>query len=315
LITGIAGQDGYYLNRFLMDQGVETYGLDRRSMIDGRTGKKLMAVSLAERASIDRVIDELAPDEIYHLAAYHGSSEQDITEDPCETIEKSLSVHTLALAWLLESVRRLNKNPRVFYASSSLIFGNPTDVPQTEESAISPICAYGLSKAAGMNVCALYRDQHDVFVSSGILYNHESARRRASFVSRKIVKTAVAIKQGRADRLVLGNLNAGVDWGYAPDYVRAMQLIVQCETPDDFIIATGELRTVGDFVREVFDLLDMQSEGRVVEDGSLITRSPRRNALIGDARKLRSVTGWRPDHSLSDIAAKMVEAELSESAT
>jgi len=312
LITGIDGQDGYYLNRLLMEHGFETFGLNRKSVIDGRTGAELVPASLSERASVRRVIADFAPDEIYHLAAYHGSSQDSEAEDLCDSIEKSLMLHAISVGWILEAAAETGKQTRLFNASSSLVFGHPADVPQTENTPLNPICAYGLSKAAGMNVCRSYRDQRQVFASSGILYNHESARRRASYVSQKIVKTAVAIKHGQADRLVLGDLEAHVDWGYAPDYVEAMYMILQLDHADDFIIASGRSNTVGDFVNEVFQFLELETDGNVIEDPTLIKRTPKRDVLRGDSSKLRSVTGWQPKYSMPDIARALVEAELSE---
>ena len=287
LIAGSAGQDGTLLATYLRARGYEVRGLPRAGAVD--------ALVAAEQ-----------PDEIYYLAAFHHSSE-DPPIAPLALIETSVAVHVTALAHFLEAIRTRAPQARLFYAASSLVFGEVTESPQTEDTPLRPICAYGITKTAGMHLCRLYRRAHGVHASVGILYNHESPLRADKFVSKKIVKAAWAIKRGTRDKLVLGSLAAEIDWGYAPDFVDAMHRIVRLPAADEFIVATGEAHSVREFVELAFGQLGLDWRLHIEENSALITRPTR--SRVGDASKLARATGWRPATSFPAMVRALVDAE------
>ncbi len=310
LVVGCGGQDGAYLSRRLEAAGAEVFGLARDGLYSegARAGE---GVDLAQPDAVRGLIARIEPDRIYHLAAHHHSSEE-TPEDEALLFRRSFAVHVDALLALLEAIRCERPNCRLFYAASSLIFGAPATSPQNEQTAIAPICAYGITKAAGLHLCRYYRRTHGLFCSAGILYTHESPRRGPQFLSRRIVQTAIAIKGGTADELVIGDLDAVVDWGWAPDYVAAMEQILELDAPGDFIVATGRGTRVRDFVTAVFDTLGLAPGDAVREDPDRIVRDLRTMPLIGDYASLSAATGWRPSHQIGDIARMMVAAEQGE---
>ena len=308
LIVGSAGQDGYYLTQQLRMQGYETVGLAR----DGcyRNGEWTgPPVDICAPTVVHDLIARVGPDEIYYLAALHHSSEENTGAD-AELFAHSFAVHVDALLALVEGMHRVTPSARLFYAASCLIFGEPAGAPQTEETPVAPICPYGITKAAGLEVCRYYRRRHGLFCAGGILYTHESPRRSPRFLSRRIVRQAVAISCGRAGELVVGDPDARVDWGFAPDYVDAMQRILRVDVPDDFIVATGQAHPVRDFIDAVFAALGLSPEGRLRIDPARIVRAQRGVPLIGNPAKLAAATGWRNTVDLEHLARLMVSAEL-----
>jgi GDPmannose 4,6-dehydratase len=247
---------------------------------------------------MEAFIREKAPSHVFYLAAHHHSSQDKLGAEP-ELWRQSAEVQILGLVHVLEALRRHVPNARLFYASSSHVFGNPSETPQTERTALAPDNVYGITKVAGHHACRLYRERDGLFTSVGILYNHESMHRDDKFLSKKIVNGALAISRGQLQELVLGDLSASVDWGYAPDYVDAMVRLLALPEPDDYIIATGQPHTVRDFVRIAFDELGLESEKYVRENPALVRRSDRR--LVGDAGKLRRETGWKPSVSFEEM--------------
>ncbi|HAT35658.1 MAG TPA: GDP-mannose 4,6 dehydratase [Rhodospirillaceae bacterium] len=214
------------------------------------------------------------------------------------------------MANFLDAVSEKSPNSRLFYAASSHVFGNPEIAPQTEQTPFLPVNIYGITKVTGIQLCRLYRRQRGLYCCAGILYNHESPRRAATYVGRKIVKTAVAIKRGEADKLVLGNLDAEIDWGAAEDYVEAMRLILSQDDPDEFVIASGELHSIGEVVDVAFGALDLDPQKYLETNPDLITKSGQSRPLVGDASKLMQATGWTPKRGFEEIILSMVDAEL-----
>ena len=308
LIIGHSGQDGSYLFEQLAGQGYAVTGIGRES-VRSTLAETPPHVDMSQRDGVHALLAARAPREIYYLAAFHHSAEMDRSDD-YELLLNSFQVHTLGLLNLLDGVLRHAPKARVFYAASSHLFGDPPEVPQSETTPFQPRGAYGISKMAGVNLMRYYRDTHGLFCACGILYNHESPRRPPQFLSRKIAAAAVAIKQGRLDKLHLGDLSAQVDWGFAPEYVDAMWRILQLDAPDDFVIASGRLHTVLDFVEIVFSLLDLDWQAFVVEDSSIIQKQSTRTPLQGDFSKLRQMTGWSPRVDLPALARIIVESEL-----
>jgi GDPmannose 4,6-dehydratase len=291
IVIGSEGQDGRILFDRLKHDGCDVLGLGRDS-VRGDDAKDLRPFDINSREQISELIRRWRPDEIYYLAAVHQASEGPTTADDAALFDRSLSVHATVPIYILDAITRTEHRTRFFYAASSLVFGNVTDECQNERTPIRPRDIYGITKATGMNACRFFRDVHEVHASGGILYNHESPLRKRNFVSQKIIRGALEISRGTRKTLELGDLSARIDWGYAPDYVDAMIRIVRQKTPDDYIVATGEARSVQEFAEITFGLLGLDWQSHVVENRGLLTRrSPTR---VGDASKLRERTGWAP---------------------
>ena len=302
VVTGNSGQDGTYLTEYLGKLGYQLVGVARGGPLD-----------LSNRSHVAEFLDRVQPTEVYHLAAFHHAAEEKPLDD-LELLTRSYEVHTLATANLLEGIRSVSPHTRLFYAASSHVFGTPPTPVQNEMTPLNPHGIYGITKQAGMKLCQYYRAQHHVFAAVGILYNHESPLRRPTFVCKKIVQAAVAIKTHKQDNLVLGDLDAEIDWGYAGDYVAAMHLIVQQPKPDDFVISSGQRHRVRDFVEQAFTRLGLDWKQNVTANPSLL-RSATTPSLFGDSSKLRKQTGWTPTTSFSELVKLMVEAELANNAS
>lgn len=313
LITGIAGQDGSYLAELLLEKDYEVHGVVRRSSslsrprIDPQRGRlSLHYGDMTDSPALSRVIAEVEPDEIYNLAAqsHVGISYQ----KPSYTLQ----ANTQGVLNLLEILRELNKKRQVrFYqASTSEMFGGvPGTAPQSESTPYYPKSPYACSKVAAHHLVVNYREAYDLFACCGILFNHESPRRGENFVSRKITRTACRIKLGLESELRLGNLDAKRDWGYAKDYAEAMWLMLQQETPADFVIATGETTSVRDFVELTFRQLKLDPDEFVQIDPRFF-RPAEVGYLQGDASKAKQRLGWEPRTSLAELVRIMVEADM-----
>jgi len=307
LIIGSHGQDGSYLYESLVRRGYRVLGLDVNAVRASFSDPPL-PVNIQNPAAIAGLIREIDPDEVYYLAAFHHSAEDAFTND-IALFHTSFSVHVTALIHVLEALKQHAPQARLFYAASSHIFGASATAPQDESTPIAPTCVYGITKAAGLHVCRFYRQQHGLYTSVGILYNHESYRRSIKFVSRKIVSAAIAIKNGTQHQLVLGDLAAQIDWGYAPDYVEAMWLMLQQPVPADFVVASGTLHPVLDFVEGVFRELGLDWKKYVVEDAQVVRKQAKRN-LQGNAARLQAATGWHPVTSFTQMIKCMVQEGL-----
>ena len=305
LITGITGQDGRYLAELLHAAGVEVWAAAR----DGRVPTELPFAhaappsDLRDGASLERAVAAAAPTEVYHLAAQTSVGQS--WDDPAATGE----VTGIGAARLLEAVRRAAPAARVFIAGSSEVFGEPDHAPQTEATPIRPASPYGAAKAYAHHLAHLYRDRHGLFVALGILYNHESPRRPPSFVTRKITAGAVAIARGEATELRLGNLDARRDWGYAPDYVRAMRLMLLADEPGDYVIATGETHAVRDWCELAFRQVGLDYREYVVSDPQF-WRPAEPIPPVGDPTRARERLGWQPTVGFDGLVELMVAADL-----
>jgi len=297
LVIGSEGQDGFYLSGLLRSRGDQVVGI-------GRGG-----IDLRDRDHVDDLLRDLRPAEIYYLAGVFGSAES-AAADPHQDFRRCGEVHVDGWLNFLDVTARRGSGARLFYAASSRVFGRPPHTPQNEMTPHAPLCMYGITKSAGMRLGDFYRGR-GVHCSSGILYNHESPRRPANFVSQKIVKAAVEIKLGGRQPLRLGNLSAAVDWGAAEDYVEAMVRILESEQAGDFLVASGEPRTVSQFADTAFSALGLPWRDHVIEDRTLLgAASPPGFALVGDSDKLRRATGWRPRTSFEEMVRLMVQAEM-----
>jgi GDPmannose 4,6-dehydratase len=307
LVTGISGQDGYYLARHLHALGTDVWGLTRSGALppDVDFAHPTPPADLSEESSLERAVAAAAPDEVYHLAAQSSVSVS--WEDPVGTG----NITGLGVARLLEVVRQNAPNARTFIVSSSEVFGEPESAPQNELTPIRPASPYGAAKAYAHHLSAVYRRQYDLFVAIGILYNHESPRRPSSFVTRKITRAAAAIARGEQEKLRLGNLEARRDWGFAGDHVRAMQLALAHSMPEDYIIATGETHSVRDWCELAFAHVGLDYRDHVVSDPEL-WRPAESVPLVGDSAKAKRLLHWEPSMSFPMLVKLMVESDLTQ---
>ncbi|MDE0186708.1 MAG: GDP-mannose 4,6-dehydratase [Candidatus Poribacteria bacterium] len=314
LITGITGQDGSYLAEFLLSKGYEVHGIIRRVALEDPEHRlrriqhildklNLHTASLESYASLFRVIEDVKPDECYHLAAQSFVSYS--FEDEFSTINTNINGTHYVLSAIKENVPEC----RFYFAASSEMFGNAEETPQNEDTRFHPRSPYGISKVAGFHLTRNYREAYDIFACSGILFNHESPRRGYEFVTRKITSVAAKIKRGLAAELRLGNLAAKRDWGYAGDYVSAMWLMLQQPAPDDYVIATGVTHSVKDYVSICFDYVNLNYEDYVVIDENLY-RPAEVNILQGDYTKAERILGWKPSVGFEALVEMMVKADL-----
>ena len=311
LITGINGQDGSYLAELLLKKGYEVHGiLKRNSVAENQTARldtifselKLEYADMTDMASLVRVLQKVQPDEIYNLAA---QSHVRISFDQPIYTAQTIAIGVMNL---LESVRLVCPDVRVYQASSSEMFGNSTDEDgfQRETTPMNPTSPYGCAKVFAYNLMGNYRNSYGLFISNGILFNHESPRRGTNFVTNKVVKEAVRIKKGFTDKLLLGNLDAARDWGHARDYVYAMWLILQHDEPDDFVCSTGVSHTVGDLVEYVFDKLDLDWKEYVGQDKRFY-RPEELDTLKGDCSKSKEVLGWKHEYTFETMLDEMID--------
>ncbi len=314
LITGIRGQDGSYLAELLLSKGYEVHGLVRQDSIEDPEHKltnikgilneiNLHTASIEDYPNILKIIREVQPNECYHLAA------KSFVNFSFDSEFSTLSNNINGTYYILSAIKEAASNCKFYFAGSSEMFGDAKECPQNESTSFQPRSAYGISKVAGFHLTENYRNQYGLFACSGILYNHESPRRSYEFVTRKIVSHAVKIKRGKIKELRLGNLEAKRDWGYAKDYVNAMWLMLQNKTPMDYVIASGKLHTVRDFVAAVFERLDLDYRKFVIIDNRFF-RPMEKIPLQGDSKKARAELGWKPGHSFEELIDEMVEYEL-----
>ena len=319
LVTGITGQDGSYLTELLLQKGYAVHGVVRRtsnllrSRIEHlRRDPKIYDKNLflhygdlSDTTTLRRIFREVGPGELYHLAGQsHVGLSFELPESTCDEVG-------MATLRLLEIVRDQSPNVKFYHASTSEIFGNAAESPQTEETAMRPTSPYGCAKAFATQLALVYRQSYGMFVCNGILYNHESPRRGENFVTRKIARSVARIARGLDVDLVLGNLESKRDWGRAQDYVAAMWLMLQHEKPDDYVVATGQTHSVRDFVEAAFAVVDLPWKKYVKQDRAF-DRPIEPARLVGCADKIRKTLGWKPSGSFEQLVREMVEAELSE---
>ena len=308
MIIGYSGQDGGYLFDLLKEKGYIVIGIGR-SAVETYLVSAPEIVDILSPHQIRKLVRQYPVDEIYYLAAHQHSAEMG-TADDYQLFSESFDVHVSGLLNLLESIKETGNKTKVFYAGSSHIYGDVLNFPQSESTPQRPNSIYGISKQAGMNLMRYYRETYGMFCASGILFNHESPRRSPKFLLQKIARSAVAIKQNNQSQLILGNLSAKCDWGFAGDYVEAMWRILQLEHPSDFVIGSGSLHTVREFIEIVFDLLDLDWQKYVVEKPDLIKKKEQRVPLLGDTTKLQAATGWEPKTCFEELAQLMTKSAL-----
>ena len=312
LITGITGQDGSYLAELLLEKGYKVYGLNRRtstpnysriaSIVDQI---ELVSGDLLDQHSLTTAVKDIQPDEIYNLAAQ--SFVKASWEQPMFTGEST----GLGVTRMLEAVRFACPSAKFYQASSSEMFGKVQEIPQVESTPFWPRSPYGVAKVYGHWITVNYRESYNLFAVSGILFNHESPRRGLEFVTRKISSTVAKIKYGKVDKLYLGNPDAKRDWGYAKDYVEMMHLMLQQETPEDFVIATGETHSVSEFVEQAFEVAGISNwREKVVWNDPRYSRPAEVDHLIGNPAKAKKILGWVPKTSFAELVRLMVESDL-----
>ena len=309
LITGIGGQDGSLLAERLIDEGYEVVGVTRRDPaeypnLERVRGRALiLAVDLRDCSSVERVLREVEPTEAYNFAS--ATFVPASWDDPVDTLHHAAAVTTA----LLEAIRSTGGEIRFCQASSSEIFGDPAEVPQTETTPVQPITPYGMAKALVHWLTRAYRSQHDLHASSAILYNHESPRRPATFLPRKVSLGVARIKAGLQHELRLGDLDARRDWGFAGDYVSAMHRMTCAPSPSDYVVATGELHSVRELVAIAFARAGLDPDEHVTVDETLVRRE-RSRELVGDASKARERLGWAPVLSFEELVWLLVDSDL-----
>ena len=303
LIIGAGGQDGRLLARLLLDREYAVRGLIHREPAMP-VPCECVLIDIQQPASVEAELRKSLPDEIYYLAAFHHATEDAVESSAAELLRCSFSVHVLGLLNMLQAMEECCPRTRLFYAASSHVFGTPDSEWQNEETPLTPNSAYGISKAAGLQCCQLYRQQKGIFAATGILFNHESSFRQPSFLSQKIVRGALRAQRDPTYRLVLGDLEARVDWGYAPDYVDAMFRILQLPEASDFVVASGEMHTVREFAQAAFGSLGLDWRRHVRTDARLLNKIS--HPLRGDFSKLRIATGWAPTMSFAGMVARLV---------
>ncbi len=310
LITGIGGQDGSLLAELLLDQGYDVSGIVRRSgasypnLEPLRERIDLVEADLSDQLALVRALRATRPHEVYNLASV--SFVPASWEHPVLTAELA----AVGVTALLEAIREVDATIRFYQASSSEIFGEPRESPQTEETPLSPLTPYGVAKAYAHFIVRSYRIRYGLHASAGILYNHESPRRPLEFVPRKVAHAAAAISLGLEGELWLGDLDSRRDWGYAGDYVRAMWLMVQQDRGDDYVVATGVTRSVRDLVETAFEHVGLDSREYVHIDESLQRGTAELHNLVGDPAKAKRELGWEPTVSFEGLVQLMVDAEL-----
>ncbi|CAM5190994.1 GDP-mannose 4,6-dehydratase [Ureibacillus acetophenoni] len=331
LITGITGQDGAYLSKLLLEKGYEVHGVIRRASIERVDRIEGILINpklhlhygdMTDSTNLIRLLSEVEPDEIYNLAAMSH------VKVSFETPEYTANADGLGTLRLLEAIRilGLEKKTKIYQASTSELYGKVQETPQTEKTPFYPRSPYAAAKMYAYWITVNYREAYNIFASNGILFNHESPLRGETFVTRKITLAVASIKNGQQDCLYLGNLDAKRDWGFAGDYVEAMWLILQQEKPDDFVIATGQTRTVREFVERAFSEVDIEIEwkGKGIEEkgidkatGKVVVevdpqyfRPTEVDLLLGNPTKAKEVLGWVPTTSFDDLVKMMVYEDL-----
>jgi GDPmannose 4,6-dehydratase len=316
LVTGATGQDGSYLVDLLLDKGYEVVAVKRRtslintdridhlfSSFEKMENFSLVYGNMIDAGNIHRLLLEQKPDEIYNLAA------QSHVRVSFETPEETAEIVGMGTLRLLEAARNVCPEAKIYQASSSEMFGDNPENPQSETTRLMPASPYACAKVFAHNLCRNYRESYGMHISSGILFNHESPRRGETFVTRKITKAAARIRLGQQDKLYLGNLEAKRDWGFAGDYVEAMWLMLQQENPDDYVVATGETHTVEEFLHEVFDYAGLDISKHVEIDERLF-RPHEVPLLLGDPSKAKQQLGWEPRVKFKELARMMYDADL-----
>lgn len=305
LVIGAGGQDGILLADLLARRGDQVICVGHRKTWRAPT-EELAAVDILQPEPVFSLIKKTRPHECYYLPAFHHSAEDaGLRLDDLQLFEHSHAVHVRGLLHFLNGIAQANLPTRLFYAASSHVFGTPEIEPQNESTPLNPENVYGITKATGIHCCRHFRRERGVFAATGILFNHESHLRPVKFLSQKIVHGVLTFQKDNTKKLALGDMGAVVDWGYAGDYVEAMTRILNHTLPEDFIVATGEPHTVGEFLQTACEIVGVDWQQCAVTNAGLLKKKPVR--LIGDSTKLRRLTGWQPKISFRKMVEEMLE--------
>ena len=302
LIIGAGGQDGRLLTHLLCRRGYTVRGWVHREPAKPMACEYAL-IDILHTSAVQTELKTICPNEIYYLAAFHHATEA-LSEDTAQLLRASFDVHVMGLLNVLKAMTVCCPEGRLFYAASSHVFGSGVADLVNESSPLRPDSPYAISKTAGLRCCRLFREEEGIFAATGILFNHESSLRKPSFVSQRIARGALRARRDPKYRLTLGDLDACVDWGYAPDYVDAMFRILQLSEADDFVVASGELHSVGEFAKIAFEEVGLDWRDRVKTNARLLKRSS--YPIRGDSTKLRSATGWCPSVSFRELVANLV---------
>lgn len=313
LITGINGMDGSHLADFLLEKGYKVYGMERHSSIKNRTNThhlennenfEFITGDLTDTTSLTSVLAKSQPDEVYNLGS------QSFVGESWNTPVQTSDVTGLGSLRMLDAIRTLNMNTKFYQASTSELFGRMVENPATERTPFYPRSPYGVSKLYAHWITINYRESYDMFNTCGILFNHESERRGKQFVTRKISDGIARIHHGLSDYITLGNLDAKRDWGYSPDYVESMWLMLQQDEPSDFVIATGQTYSIRDFLDTAFDVVGISDWGKYVKQDPRFMRPAEVDVLRGDATKAKEKLGWEPRTSFNQLVSNMVSNDI-----
>tara|TARA_R110001592_G_scaffold10504_6_gene54361 strand:- start:7896 stop:8858 length:963 start_codon:yes stop_codon:yes gene_type:complete len=311
LITGISGMDGSHLADLLLTKGYKVFGMERRSSAINNINTKhlegkitILNGDMTDQNSLLRCLKESNPEEVYNLAA------QSFVGESWNTPEQTSNVTGLGVLRMLEAIREFNPKIKFYQASSSEMFGRMVENPAKETTPFYPRSPYGVSKLYGHWITKNYRESYDMFACSGILFNHESERRGIEFVTRKISDGVARIKLGLADHISLGNLDAKRDWGYAPDYVEAMWMMLQQDTPEDYVIATGETHSIRDFLSAAFNHVGISDWTSYIKQDPRFMRPAEVDVLRGDYKKAKDEMEWVPETKFNELVSKMVDNDL-----
>ena len=306
LVIGASGQDGTFLIELLAHRGDKIVGVDQNKVWSA-PAENWDAVDILNQQEVLALVKKTQPAECYYLPAFHHSAEDAslLSGDP-QLFDRSYAVHVRGLIHFLHAIAQTSRHTRLFYAASSHVFGSPSVQPQDESTPLNPENIYGITKTMGIHCCRHFRLELGVFAAASILYNHESHLRPAKFLSQKIVRGVLAFQRDKSKRLVLGDLNAVVDWGYAGDYAEAMTRILGHATPEDFVVATGKPHTAGEFLQIACNISGVDWRDCAVTDSSLLKKKS--VLLVGDSSKLRRLTGWQPRVSFPEMIGIMMKA-------
>jgi len=310
LVTGITGQDGSYLAEFLLKKGYEVFGMHRRTSVETferinhfKDSIQLISADLTDQPSLNESINHIKPDEVYNLAA------QSFVPDSWKQPVLTSDVTGLGALRVLEAIKHCNPKTKFYQAGSSEMFGKVVETPQTEKTPFYPRSPYGVAKMFAFWITKNYRESYDMFGANGILFNHESPRRGIHFVTKKISDGVARIKLGKQKHLMLGNLDAKRDWGFAGDYVEAMWMMLQQKRPDDFVIATGETHSVKEFCEIAFDHVGLKWKDHVKTDPKFL-RPAEVDMLVGDYSKAKKALGWKPKVKFDELVRMMVDEDM-----
>jgi len=300
IIVGAGGQDGQILAKKLKNSNAKVFKIYSPST----NYNKKKNIDISDHKQVFDLIKSYKPDEIYYFAAYHCSSEKNIDENLIFSHEQSYNVHFKYYLYFLIAIKNYSLKTKIFYAASSLVFSGKNGKYQDENTPFDPVEIYGLTKSQGIQLTNYFREVYEVFASAGILYTHESSYRKESFVSSKIIKTAMRIAAGSKEKLIIGNLNSEVDWSYAPDFIDAFQLILKAKKADNFIVASGEAHTVKEFIEKVFCFFKIDMEKNVLEDKNLLYRNS--ITKIGNINKIKKELNWQNNRSFDNFIKKLI---------